>query len=65
VLDSSGWMEWAGKLATSDYAEYNTHDSNGTLVKVDQRIPPSRQLSKAEADKLTVQSWLTGWNPAK
>ncbi len=67
-LDPPGWMEWAGKLATSDYAEYNTRNADGTPVKVDKRIPPSHQLTAAEAEKLTVASWLTGpdgWNPDK
>ena len=66
ALDPPGWMEWAGKLATSDYAEYNTREADGDLVKVDKRIAPSHQLTKAEADKLTVASWLSGpdgWNP--
>ena len=64
VLDPPGWMEWAGKLATSDYAEYNTRDSSGSLVKIDQRIPPSRQLTKAEAEKMTVKNWLADWTPS-
>jgi pectinesterase len=66
VLDPPGWMEWAGKLATSDYAEYGTHEPGGTPVPVGKRLAPSRQLTKAEADKLTVASWLAGpdgWKP--
>jgi pectinesterase len=68
VLDPSGWMEWAGKLATSTYGEYNTHEADGDPVKTDKRIVPSKQLTKAEADKLTVASWLAGpdgWNAEK
>jgi pectinesterase len=65
VLDPPGWMEWAGKLATSDYAEYNTRDSSGPLVNVDKRISPSKQLTKADAEKLTVKNWLAGWTPGE
>jgi pectinesterase len=66
MIDPEGWAEWAGKLKTSDYAEFNTRSSSGDKDKTDRRIAPSRQLSKAEAEKLTVRSWLTGadgWNP--
>ena len=56
-IDPEGWSEWAGKLKTSDYAEYNT----GPGADVSQRIAPSRQLTRDEADKLTVASWLKGW----
>jgi pectinesterase len=62
VLDPPGWMEWAGKLATSDYAEYDTHTTYGTKDKTDKRVAPSRQLTKAEASKLTVANWLEGWD---
>jgi pectin methylesterase-like acyl-CoA thioesterase len=66
-LDPSGWMEWknpdgTGKMATSDYAEYGTHTLDGKPVNISSRLAPSRQLSKTEADKLTVSSWLEGWN---
>lgn len=64
VIQPEGWMEWknpdgTGKLATSTYAEFNTHDANGP-VKVDNRIAPSRQLTKAEAAKISVGNWLAG-----
>ena len=70
VVQPEGWMEWkngdgSGKLATSTYAEYGTHDANGP-VKTDRRIAPSKVLTKAEAEKLTVASWLAGkdgWKP--
>lgn len=55
VIQPQGWLEWSGKLATSTYAEYNTMGS-----KTSERIAPSKQLTKAEADKLTVASWLAG-----
>lgn len=60
VLDPPGWMEWGGKLATSDYAEFNTHEPNGKPVNIKERIAPSRQLTPTEAEKLTVASWLSG-----
>jgi pectinesterase len=66
VIEPEGWIEWGGRLATSDYAEYNTRDSDGTVVKTGKRLPPSRELTKAEAKKLTVDAWLAGpdgWKP--
>ena len=65
-VDESGWMEWDHKLATSDYAEYNTHDENGRPVSVGGRSPFSHQLTKTDADKLSVSAWLAGpdgWDP--
>ena len=64
VVQPEGWLEWrnpdgSGRLATSTYGEFGTHDGNG-LVKVDRRIAPSRQLTKAEVGKLTVGNWLAG-----
>lgn len=69
VIQPEGWLEWknmdgSGKLVTSTYGDYNTHDSNGP-VKTDQRIAPSKVLTKAEADKLTVKAWLEGWDADK
>ena len=64
TVDPEGWSEWADKLKTSDYAEFNT----GPGADVSKRIAPSRQLTRAEAAKLTVKSWLAGadgWDPAK
>lgn len=68
VIDPRGWMEWGGRLATSDYAEYNTRDADGSAVKTNLRAAPSRQLTKDEAHKLSVEDWLAGpdgWNPEK
>ena len=56
VIDPEGWSEWADKLKTSDYAEYNT----GPGEDVSKRVAPSRQLSKDEVKKLTVESWVGG-----
>ncbi len=62
TLVPEGWGEWDGRLATATYAEYNT----GPGADVSKRIAPSRQLSAAEASKLTVATWVAGtdhWNP--
>jgi pectinesterase len=62
-LDPKGWLEWGGRLKTSAYAEFGSTGKAGDLR---QRNEPSRQLSRAEAARLTVQTWLAGtdgWNP--
>jgi pectin methylesterase-like acyl-CoA thioesterase len=67
-LDPAGWQEWAGKLATSSYGEYHTIYADGTAADTSARIAPSRQLSAAEARKLTAAAWLAGpdgWNPTQ
>jgi pectinesterase len=60
VVQPEGWLEWknpdgTGKLATSTYMEYGT-----VGAKTDQRIAPSKQLTKTEAAKISVGSWLAG-----
>jgi len=65
VVQPEGWLEWknadgTGKLATSTYGEYGTVDGAAGPAKTDKRIAPSRQLTKAEAAKLTVDAWLAG-----
>jgi len=52
-----GWSEWADKLKTADYAEFNT----GPGADVSQRVAPSRQLTKDEAARLTVANWFGDW----
>ena len=72
VLDKAtvapaGWLEWGGRLKTSDYAEYGTVDAKGAAVDVSGREASSRQLTSDEAKGLSVASWLAGtdgWNPA-
>ncbi len=64
-LDPAGWKEWNGALATSDYAEYNSHGMAGDVTK---RIAPSKQLTAAEAAKYATKTWLAGtdgWDPEK
>jgi pectinesterase len=63
-LDPKGWLEWAGRLKTSNYAEYGSHGLAGDVAL---RVAPSRQLSAAEAAKDTTSAWLSGadgWNPS-
>jgi pectin methylesterase-like acyl-CoA thioesterase len=62
-LDPKGWLEWSGRLKTSDYAEYGSH---GLAGDVTQRVVPSRQLTTAEAAKDSTRAWLSGtdgWDP--
>ena len=56
-LDPKGWLEWGGRLKTSDYEEYGSHGMAGDVT---QRIAPSRQLTAAEAAKDTTNAWLAG-----
>jgi pectin methylesterase-like acyl-CoA thioesterase len=56
------WSDWDGRLVTSTYEEFNT----GPAADTSQRIAGTRQLSAADAAKLTVRFWLAGkdgWNP--
>jgi pectin methylesterase-like acyl-CoA thioesterase len=62
-LDPKGWLEWGGRLKTSDYKEYGSHGLAGDTA---QRVAPSRQLTASEAAKDTTKAWLSGtdgWNP--
>jgi pectinesterase len=64
-LDPAGWKEWNGALATSDYAEYDSHGEAGDVSK---RIAPSKQLTKADVAKYSTKTWLAGtdgWDPEK
>lgn len=64
-LDPKGWVEWGGRLKTSDYAELGSKGQAGDLT---QRIAPSRQLTASEAAKYSAKTWLAGtdnWNPEK
>ena len=64
-LDPAGWKEWNGALATSDYAEYDSHGQAGDVTK---RIAPSKQLTDAELAKYATKTWLAGtdgWDPEK
>jgi pectin methylesterase-like acyl-CoA thioesterase len=64
-LDPKGWLEWAGRLKTSDYAEYGSTGQAGDLA---QRVAPSHQLTAADLPRYTANAWLAGtdgWNPDK
>lgn len=64
-LNPAGWLEWCGRLATSDYAEFGTVRADGRPDDVSGRIF-SRQLTADQAKALSVQSWLAGsdgWKP--
>jgi pectinesterase len=64
-LDPAGWKEWDGKLATSDYEEFNPHGLAGDVSK---RIAPSKQLTAAEIGKYATKTWLAGsdgWDPER
>lgn len=64
-LDPAGWKEWNGALATSDYAEFNSHGMAGDVTK---RIAPSKQLAAADVAKYATKTWLAGtdgWDPEK
>jgi pectinesterase len=65
-LDPGGWLEWGGRLATSDYEEFHSIDEHGKPLDTTNRLAPSKQMAADEAKKLTVKSWLAGddnWNP--
>ena len=62
---SGGMEEWNGALATSDYAEFNSHGEAGDVSK---RIAPSKQLTPADVAKYSTRAWLAGvdgWDPEK
>ena len=64
-LDPAGWKEWNGALATSDYAEFNSHGMAGDVTK---RIAPSKQLTAADISLYSTKTWLAGtdnWDPEK
>lgn len=61
----AGWHNWgdAKREATSRYAEY---ENTGAGADASQRVPWSRRLTKAEAEKYTlanVMKGCDGWNP--
>ena len=65
VVRPVGWHNWnfPEREKTSRYAEFN---SSGPGANAQERVPWSRQLTKAEAKGITVRNVLTGsdgWNP--
>jgi pectinesterase len=65
-IKPEGWNNWrnpANEL-TARYSEYN---STGPGANPGRRVKWSKQLTREEADKITVSSVLSGddgWNPA-
>lgn len=62
-----GWHNWKKPEAEAT-VRYSEFGSTGPGGRPDQRVKWSRQLSKAEADMVTVESVLAGddgWDPAK
>jgi pectinesterase len=64
-IDTKGWDNW-GKAENEKTARYAEYNSTGPGARPSERAPWSKQLTKEEADKLTVQSVLCGkdnWDP--
>jgi pectinesterase len=66
-IKPEGWNNWSNPAneLTARFAEYN---SSGPGANAGKRLKWSRQLTKDEAEKITVQSVLGGndnWNPFK
>lgn len=64
-IDPGGWNNW-GKEENEKTARYAEYNSTGPGANPEKRVPWSKQLTKEEADKLTVQNVLggkDGWNP--
>lgn len=59
-----GWNNWKNPAneATARYAEYN---SSGPGASPATRVPWSKQLTAAEAEKITVAAVLGPWDPEK
>ncbi|MEY4916403.1 MAG: hypothetical protein RL616_316 [Verrucomicrobiota bacterium] len=66
-IKPEGWNNWRNPTneLTARYAEYN---STGPGANPEARFKWAKQLTKAEAEKITIESVLgggDGWNPAK
>jgi pectinesterase len=62
-----GWNNW-GKASNEQTARYAEYNSTGPGANPEKRVKWSRQMSKDEADKITVKSVLQGtdqWDPAR
>jgi polygalacturonase len=66
-MDAKGWSEWhpgeTHRLDTAFYAEFDTHNPDGTAVDVSQRPVQTHQLSAAEAAGYSAVKVLGGWRP--
>ncbi len=66
-IKPEGWNNW-GKEANEQTARYAEYNSTGPGANPDQRAKWAKQLTKDEADKITVESALggtDGWNPTR
>src|SRR5215210_2012675 len=64
-VKAEGWHNW-GKVENESTARYAEYNSTGPGAAPDKRVPWSKQLTKEEVDKITVQSVLGGsdnWKP--
>jgi pectinesterase len=64
-INPKGWNNW-GKAENEKTARYAEYNSTGAGANPDKRLPWSKQLTKDEADKITVESVLGGndqWKP--
>lgn len=62
-----GWNNW-GKVANETTARYAEYNSVGLGANPEDRVKWAKQLTKDEAEKITVESVLGGsdaWNPAQ
>ncbi|MDB5327400.1 MAG: pectin esterase [Phycisphaerales bacterium] len=65
-IKPEGWSEWKGDDGKPKPARYSEFASTGPGGNVSKRVDWSKQLTKAEADAITVESVLAGkdgWNP--
>jgi pectinesterase len=61
---AAGWANWnkTENYKTTRYAEYHNY---GPGAATHSRVTWSRQLTDAEADTITIQKVLAGWDPEK
>src|SRR5439155_22972194 len=65
-IEPKGWDNW-GNAANEKTARYAEYKSTGPGANPTKRVPWSKQLTKEEADKITIESVLSGsdgWKPA-
>lgn len=64
-IKPEGWNNW-GNVANETTARYSEYNSTGPGATPDKRAPWSKQLSKDDADKITIEAVLGGsdnWKP--
>ncbi|HEY7090086.1 MAG TPA: pectinesterase family protein [Tepidisphaeraceae bacterium] len=69
-INPAGWHPWDAEKNTQPgdttrFAEFGSTDLDGKELDLSKRVDWAKQLSVAEAAKLTVQSPLSGWDPTK